>query len=410
MSATTAIGATRATAPSPVLIATLGLLAAFPPFAVDMYLPGFPELARDLRAGPTAVQVTITALLLGIAVGQFLIGPLAGRAGRRRTLLGCLAVCALAGAVCALAPGIEVLVGARFVQGLAGSAGVVVARAVVSGAARGREAARVFGVLTAVAGVAPVAAPLVGALVIAVAGWRGVFWALAVLALLMFLAAWAVVPEPPPVRLVRPADQTGTARTARALLRDRAFAGYALTFTLAFGALMAYIAASPFVLRTLYGLSMPVFALAFAVIALAMLVVGTANARLVYRHPPQRMLQAGVAVLVVASAVLGALAVAGLLPVEACLPLLLVAVASLGLVMGNATTLALGRAPHATATASGMLVTLQYAFGALVAPLTGLAGPRSIVPMGLAMAVCAVLALVAATLSGDLTARERLNT
>ncbi|MEV7968511.1 multidrug effflux MFS transporter [Sphaerisporangium sp. NPDC088356] len=410
MSATATLSAPRATGPAPLLVAVLGLLSAFQPFALYMYLPGFVPLARDLRTSAIGVQLTLSAFLLGVALGQFSIGALSDRLGRRAPLLVCLALCTVAGAVCALAPAIGVLIAARFVQGLAGSAAIVAGRAIVTDTGRGRDAARVFGILMAVLGVAPVVAPLAGGIVAGTAGWRGVFAALALLSLLMFLAALVAVPETLPKHRRGAVDLHATARVVRGLLLDGPFLGYALAFTFAFGALMAYVAASPFVLGNLFGLTTATFSLAFAINALGLFLVSTVNARLVYRFSPHRLLQTGLAILFVAAAALCVLAVTGLLSEVTGLPLLLVAVSSLGLVLGNAAALALGRAPHSAVTASALLGTLQFAFGALVAPLAGLRGDRSAVPMALVMDLCAVLALLALALTRnalDLTPGER---
>jgi DHA1 family bicyclomycin/chloramphenicol resistance-like MFS transporter len=412
MSTPTTISAPRVTGLSPLLITVLGLLSTFPPFALDMYLPGFLPIARDLDVRATGVQLTITAFLLGMALGQFAIGLPSDRYGRRGPLLVCLAVCTVAGAVCALAPTIEVLVAARFFQGFAASAGIVISRAIVADTARGHDAVRVFSILMGILGVAPVVAPLAGAILVGTVGWRGVFAALALLSLLMSLAALLAVPETLPAHRRRTGGLAATARTVRALLLDRPYLAYTLAFTFAFGALMTYVAASPFIMQNLFGLSMAAFSLAFAVNALGLIVVSTANTMLVYRFSPHRLLQAGLAVLFVAAAALCALAVIGRLSAVTGLPLLLVAVSSLGLVLGNASTVALGRVPHAAGTASALMGTLQFAFGGLVAPLAGLRGDRSAVPMALTMSVCALLAVLILMLSRDaleVTPGERMD-
>ncbi|WP_248963459.1 multidrug effflux MFS transporter [Sphaerisporangium perillae] len=411
MSATTAIGAPRTTAPSPLLITVLGLASAFTPFGADAYLPGLVPIARDLRAGVTGVQLTFSAFLLGLAVGHLALGPLSDRYGRRGPLLACLAVCTVAGAACALAPTVGVLIGARFVQGLAGSAGIVIGRAVVSDIAHGRQAARAFAVLMGVLAIAPIVAPLAGGVLIETTGWRGVFAALALLSLLMFLAVLIALPETLPAH--RRTAASAHPRAARALLRDPGYVAPALAFTLGFGALVAYLAASPFFLRDLLGLSTAPLALTLALNALGLVLVATAGTRLAYRFRTLRPAQAGLAVLLVAAAVLGALAATGGLTVATCLPLLLVAAASLGLVLGNTCAVALGRAPHVAVTASALMATVQFTFAAIVAPLTGLRGDRDAVPMALIMGACAVLALLALVLAADatgMTGSERTET
>ena len=155
------------------LLATLALLSAVAPFSTDLYLPGFPQMVADLRTSPTNVQLTLTACLLGLAIGPLVFGPLSDRIGRVRPLLAGAAICVLASLAAALAPTIEVLIAARFVQGFTGAAGMVIGRAIVSDLATGRAAARAFSLLMLVGGLAPVAAPLAGGFIVGPLGWRG---------------------------------------------------------------------------------------------------------------------------------------------------------------------------------------------------------------------------------------------
>ncbi|MDH2424017.1 Bcr/CflA family efflux MFS transporter [Sphaerisporangium sp. TRM90804] len=382
------------------LLGVLGLLAAFPPLGTDMYLPGLVPIARDLGAPVTAVQLTLSAFLAGIAAGHLVLGPMSDRHGRRVTLLACLAACAVAGVLCVLAPTVWVLVAARLVQGFTAAAGVVIGRAVVLDLSRGRDATRLFAALTAVLAVTPVLAPLAGGVLAATVGWRAVFAVLALISLLTLAAALVALPETLPRRLRRRGSLAASLPEALALLRDRVYLGHALALALAFGALTAYAAAAPFVLTQVFRLSTAALSLTLAVNALALVTMAALSARLVYRLSSRRLLEAGLAVLLAASAALYVLAVAGRLPAAAFLPLLLVAVASLGPVLGDAAAIALQRASHAPATGAALLGTLQFGVGALAAPLAGLNGDRTAVLMPLVMGACAALALLAFALTG----------
>ena len=177
------------------LLITLALLSAVAPFATDLYLPAFPAMVTDLHTSPTAVQLTLTAFLLGLASGQLVFGPLSDRFGRVKPLVIGAAVCVLASLAAVLAPSIEVLVAARFAQGLTGAAGMVIGRAIISDLATGRAAARAFSLMMIVAGVAPIVAPLAGGFLVEPLGWRGA---------IPRRVTWAPTPTPLPFTKVHP--------------------------------------------------------------------------------------------------------------------------------------------------------------------------------------------------------------
>lgn len=212
----TGAGRTAPRSPAVSLTATLALLSFVVPLATDMYLPAFPRMADELGTDASGVQLTLTSFLFGMAAGQLVLGPLSDRYGRRMPILVGTLVCTLATALCAMAPGLAVLIALRFFTGFAGAAGVVVGRAVVSDVATGTVAARLFGVLMALGGIAPIIAPLAGGAVVNDAGgWRGVFWVLTGVSLLMFRTALAFVPESLPEDRRRPGGTASTSRAGR---------------------------------------------------------------------------------------------------------------------------------------------------------------------------------------------------
>ncbi|MGN8244137.1 multidrug effflux MFS transporter [Cellulomonas soli] len=386
---------------TPALVVVLALLTAVAPLAIDMYLPAFPDMADDLGTSATGIQLTLTAFLVGLAVGQLVVGPLSDRIGRRRPLLLGSLLCLVASVACALAPSVGVLAGARLIQGLSGAAGVVLARAIVADTSRGAAAARLLGVLLIISVIAPVAAPLGGGAIIATVGWRGVFWVQAALVLAMLVGAALLVHESLPAAARTRGGLRATLADVRHVLGDRTYVGYLLTFAFAFAALFAYIAASPFVVQNVLGLSETTFTLVFSLNALAITVTSGAAASLAGKVAYRRMIALG---LVVAGAVGVGLLVAVLagVPTVPTLALFTVFQGSLGLVFGNATTLALAQTGAHAGTGSAFLGFGQFTLAAIVSPLVGIRGETTATPMAVVLLCCLAGAVVAfVTLTRD---------
>ncbi|MFF8274984.1 Bcr/CflA family multidrug efflux MFS transporter [Streptomyces lateritius] len=374
----------------------LGGLTALPPLSMDMYLPALPEVTESLRAPAATVQLTLTACLAGMALGQLVVGPMSDRWGRRRPLLVGMIVYVAATAVCALAPSAELLIAFRLLQGLAGAAGIVIARAVVRDLYDGVEMARFFSTLMLISGVAPIIAPLIGGQILRITDWRGVFHVLTLIGVLLTVVVWRFLHETlPPER--RHAGGVGEAlRTMRGLLADRVFTGYMLAGGLAFAALFAYISASPFVVQEIYGASPQTFSLLFGLNSIGLVAVGQINGKLlVGRVSLDKALGWGLAVILLASVALllmtsGVFGEPGLVPVAAGLFVLM---SAMGLAMPNTNAQALMRTPHAAGSASALLGTSSFLIGAVASPLVGIAGEATAVPMALVQLVCAVGAL-----------------
>ncbi|HEY2637245.1 MAG TPA: Bcr/CflA family multidrug efflux MFS transporter [Solirubrobacteraceae bacterium] len=379
------------------LVVILGALSAFGPLSIDMYLPGLPELARDLGTSPSAVQLTLTACLAGLAFGQVLAGPLSDRLGRRRPLLCGIALYAVTSALCATAPSVAVLTGLRLLQGFAGAAGIVIARAVVRDLHSGAAAARFFSTLMLVNGIAPILAPVLGAQLLKVTSWRGVFIVLAVVgALLLAMTALGLRETLPPERR-RAGGVRETARTLWRLARDPSFMGFALAAGLVFGSMFAYIAGSPFVVQDIYGGSPQGFSAIFAVNGVGIVVASQVAGRLVGRYGPMVLLRFGLIMCATGGVVLLAVFAVGGLGLWAVLPPLFVSVSSVGVVLPNASALALADHPEVAGSASALLGVLQFAIGAVAAPLVGIAGKTTALPMGIIMAGLGIAALTCLT-------------
>ena len=373
------------------LVVILGALSAFGPLSMDMYLPGLPSLTGELGGSASTGQLTLTSCMLGLAVGQLIMGPLSDSLGRRRPLLFGIAGYTAASLACALAPSIGILIALRALQGLAGGAGVVIARAVVRDLFSGARAARMFSLLIVVTGAAPVFAPLIGGQALSVTSWRGIFVVLAAIGVPLMVGTVAWLPETLPPQQRHPGGVVATVRTFGALLHDREFTPYALSFSLAFAAMFAYIAGSSFVLEVVHGVSPQVFSLVFATNSVALIAMSQVGAHLVGRLGPRRLLRRGLIGTLVASTatLLVTVTDAGLWPL---LIALFVLVGSTGLVYPNATACALASERHRLGSASALLGLGQFGSGAIVAPLAGLAGTHDAVPMGIVVGVCGVSA------------------
>jgi DHA1 family bicyclomycin/chloramphenicol resistance-like MFS transporter len=362
----------------------LGALSAVPPLSMDMYLPALPDVTRTLHTSATSGQLTLTACLTGMALGQLVVGPMSDRWGRRRPLLIGLLVYVLASVSCALAPDAALLIGCRLLQGLAGAAGIVIARAVVRDLYDGLEMARFFSTLLLVSSLAPVAAPVLGGQVLRFTAWRGVFLVLAAIGIALTALVWRRLPETLPPARRRGGGVLGALFIMRGLLADRVFAGYVMVNGFAYGALFSYIAASPFVIQGIYGASPQTFSLLYGLNSLGMMIVGRVNGKLlVGRVRLDRALGTGLGVIAAAGTVLllvaqGVFGDAGTIPVACCL---FVMISALGLVLPNTNALALMRTPHAAGSASALVGTSCFALGAVATLLVGIAGKGTAVPM-----------------------------
>jgi DHA1 family bicyclomycin/chloramphenicol resistance-like MFS transporter len=374
------------------LVLILGALIALGPLTIDMYLPALPTIVDDLQTTSAAVQLTLTGTLVGLALGQLLVGPLSDTFGRRRPLLVGVGVHVLASLLCLVAPSVAVLGGLRVMQGVGAAAASVVTMAIVRDLFVGRAAATLFSRLMLVLGVAPVLAPTIGGEVLRFTSWRGVFVVLAVLGLILVAVAAKAVPETLPAVRRRPLGVRNTMRTYRGLLRDRTFLGLVLVAGLSMAGLFGYVAGSSFVFQEEFGLNQQQFGLLFGAGALFLIGATQLNAALLRYFEPRVILPAGLVLGTLAGAALLVLAVTdtgGIVGVVAPLWTVLFAV---GLVMPNAPTLALARHGEAAGTAAALLGAIQMGVGAIVSPLVGVFG-NDAVAMGAVMTGGTLVAL-----------------
>ncbi|MFJ8107878.1 multidrug effflux MFS transporter [Streptomyces sp. NPDC096132] len=378
------------------LVAVLGALTAVAPLATDMYVPGFPAMGDALGASSSAVQLTMTAFLAGLVVGQLVIGPLSDGLGRRRLLIAGSVGFVLFTLACAVAPNVAFLTGARFLQGLAGAAGMVLARAVLTDRFHGAELPRYFAVLSQVMGVAPIAAPVLGGVILSVSTWRAVFAVLALLGILLLLAVIRGVPESLPPERRHSGGVASTFRAMGSLLARRTFMGYVLVIALVSAALFAYISGSSFVFESLHGVSSTTYSLIFATNAVGMLIAGAVFSRLAGRGVRlNTLLSVGVGISLVGALAQVVLVLAVGESLVGTWVTLFVTVSGIGLIFPGGMSIGQAVGRTAPGAASALLGGLQFFLGALASPLVGLFGEDSSLPMALIMLIAVAAAGVA---------------
>jgi MFS transporter, DHA1 family, multidrug resistance protein len=382
------------------LALVLGALSAFPALTIDLYLPGMPRMAEDLGTSPGFVQLTVSLFVIGLAVGQLVVGPMSDAAGRRGLLLVGLGCYVLGSLCCLVAPTAPALLAARMLESLGAAAATVLSRAIVRDAFEGAAMTRFLATLMLVNGVATVSGPLIGAQLIAAAGWRSVFGFLAAVGAVLLIVVAVFVPETLAPHLRRPSGARAVVRSFASVCRDRDYVRFVLAGAFMFASMFAYITASSFVLQDSYGLTPTLYSVVFATNAAGIVLAGQTNSLLLGRKVMGRIMRE--AALLRASLVVAVVAGIGVLvTVEADLPLgvllicLFVLVAMLGPVLANATSLAL--APHAASagTAASLLGVLQYVVAGATASTMSATGGQSVTTLVPAMAV--TIAATAAT-------------
>jgi MFS transporter, DHA1 family, multidrug resistance protein len=396
---------TATTQPAPVVereaptrpwrvVLLLGSLIALGPLSIDLYLPALPDLTDDLTASPSAVQLTLTGMLLGLGLGQLVIGPLTDIYGRRRPLLIGITVHIAASLLCAVAPSIAVLDALRVLQGVGAASASVVAMAVVRDLFTGKAAASVISRLVMVMGLAPVLAPSLGSAVLEVGSWRTVFLVLAGLGVLLgALGVVALKETLPPERRSAPGVRQSL-RGYADLLRDPTLVGFMLVASLTMAAVFAYVSGASFVLQDGFGLDQRTFGLVFGIGAVGLIVFSQLNVALLRRYEPGTILSNALTVAAVSGIVLLGDAITGTGGIIGILVPLWVIMAMVALCGPNASALALAQHGERAGAAAALLGASQFAVGAAAAPLTGLGEAGSAVPMAMTIAGALLLAAV----------------
>ena len=375
-----------------LMIIMLGVFTAFAPLSIDLYLPGMPAMEADFGVSAGVIQQSLSLFFVGLAGGQLLYGPLADRFGRRYPLLAGSLIYLAAGLLCALAPSIEWLLAGRLLQGFGAAAGPVIARAIVRDVYAGRRAAQVMSFVILVMTLAPLIAPVVGGWLTTALGWRANFWALVAFAVICLVMLLMALPE------THPAERRP--RTALRhlfagylpILRDRAALSYLGAGGMAFAALFAYVAGSPFVYTRVFGVAESNFGYFFALNVIGLLIGNLVNSRLVMHFGQQIMLTAGVLVMATASVSMLVMALAGITEQWLITPALFVALGTVGIIAANTVSGLLDRHPRHAGAASALFGVAQFGLGALSALVVGLVSIGPLLTMTLVMTAAALAA------------------
>lgn len=369
----------------------LGMLAALGPLCTDFYLPALPDITAHLQVATSVTQLTLTASLVGLGLGQLVFGPLSDRMGRKVPLLASLVIFILASIGCAMATRMPDLIVARFIQGLAGAGGAVLSRAIARDCYAGPELTQFFALLMAINGVAPIAAPVLGGLQLALTGWQGLFITLALVGIAMLVVVFTQLAESyPPQR--RQKQQGNMAASFIAVMRERRFMGLCLVQGFMLAGLFAYIGASSYVFQSHWQLTPQQYSYLFALNGVGLIVFSLGTVKLSGRWGEKPVL-VGALVLSVIAAVILLLCGVVEAPLSVIVPVLFVTVSINSAVCTLAGAMAMQAQGQHSGTASAFLGTLMFIMGGVSAPLTGIGG-TSFISMGVVLGGSYLLALL----------------
>lgn len=370
----------------------LGALSAFGPLSIDMYLPALPKLTEELHTNTSVAQLSLTACLIGLALGQLLVGPLSDVRGRKKPLLIALILYSVASILCAYSTSIWMLIFLRFIQGATGAAGIVISRASVRDMYSGTELTKFFALLMLVNGAAPILAPIAGGQLLHFVTWRGVFFVLFVIGILMWLAVTFGLKETLPRERRSPGGLKQTFSTFHLIITDRQFMGYAFSQGLVSAAMFGYISGSPFVLQDIFGVSPQLFSIIFAINGVGIIIASQLTGRLAGRVSELKLFIIGISLCAIGGVLLLLVVLldAGL---YAVIPSLFIVVSSVGMVGTTSFSLAMQNQSETAGSASAILGLLPFILGAIVAPLVGLGGSHTAVPMAIVIAGCGIGAI-----------------
>lgn len=361
----------------------MGMLAAIAPLSTDMYLPGLPAMMADFAVSPSMIQLTLTASMAGMAAGQIISGPVSDKKGRRRPLFLGMAIFSLSSLACILSHTIYWLLLFRFIQGFSGGAGIVIARAIARDLCRGTALTKLFSMLMLVNGLAPILAPVIGGQILRFSSWRGIFWLLVSIGIVLAVCAW-LMPETLPQKRRLVSNAAGGLKQFASLFGDRYFMGHCIMQCFAFAAFFAYISGSSFVFQNVYHVSPQAFSLIFGLNGIGLMISGAVTGRLTGRIADWRMLRVVLWVALIGSGLLLLGFLAGL-PVYAIITILFFTVATLASMSTTSFSLAMQAQGKQAGSASALIGFFSMISGAVMAPVVGIAGSYTAIPMGLVM-------------------------
>jgi DHA1 family bicyclomycin/chloramphenicol resistance-like MFS transporter len=378
-------------------------LSAVGPFAIDMYLPALPSIAEDFHASPAAVQGSLMAFFLAVALCQIIYGPISDSFGRKAPLYFGGALYAIGAIGCSLAPSIEWLIAARFLQGVGACAGMTIPRAVVRDLHTGHEAARLMSLIMLVFSVSPILAPLTGSLVIAFGTWREIFLVMAVAAVLGLVLVGLALKETRPAAERIPFDLGTISASYLELLRDRHYLGLVFIGGFGMASFFAFLSGSSFVYIEHFGLTPTQYSFAFSVNAIAFIGMAQATGYLGKRFGLPRVVKSALTFYVISTGTLFLLTLAGLDNLYVLIGLLWIGFAAMGLVIPSTAALSLENYGRTAGTAAALMGTLQLVVGAVSVGVVGAISSGGVLPMVTTIVACAIVAF----LLGMVTLRGR---
>ena len=370
----------------------LGSLAALGPLTIDMYLPSFPTITNEFSTNASLIQFSLTSCLLGLGIGQLIIGPMSDVQGRRTPLIFFLGLYFVASLACAYASTVYIFIGARFVQGFAAAGGIVISRAVVRDVYVGRELTKFFALLMLINNLAPILAPVVGSSILLFTNWRGVFITLSLIGIMLVATITFKFEETLPTEERIPSNLKQTIGNFSTLIKNRKFMGYALTQSFITSGIFAYVSGTPFVYQTIYGVSPQVFSILFGINGVGIMIGTILIGKFADVIPETRFLKIGLLMSITASFSLF-IVVLFHGPLYAVVISIFVFISSIGIISTSSFSLAIQDQGHVAGSASALLGLLPFIFGAISAPLVGIAGEATAIPMGTIMFSASLLAI-----------------
>lgn len=373
---------------SPSWVVVLGLLCAIGPLCTDFYLPALPEITEQLNATGTQTQLSLTAALLGLGLGQLFFGPLSDRIGRRKPLALSLLLFIFASAMCAITHDIHMLIGWRFLQGFAGAGGSVLSRSIARDRYQGTLLTQFFALLMTVNGIAPVLSPVLGGYIITAFDWRVLFWAMAGIGVILLILSLSVLHETLPAKTASTAPQP----KETPVLKNRRFLRYCLIQAFMMAGLFSYIGSSSFVIQSEYGMSAMQFSLLFGLNGIGLIIAALIFSKLARRVAAETLLRRGLLLAVLCAAITVLLTWLHL-PMLALVGLFFTVsfMSGISTVSGAEAMSAVSSAQSGTA--SALMGTLMFVCGGIAAPLAGFGG-ETMLKMSIAMAISYAIALL----------------
>ena len=375
-----------------ILVVFLGMLTAITPLATDLYLPALPIMPGELNTTASNIQMTIGIMTFGVALGQLFGGPISDTMGRKVPLIIGNLLCVISGLICAYAPSIEILLLGRFLQGLTGSVGVVIAKAIARDFASGQELTKLFAMLMMVNGLAPVLAPLVGGQLLLFTTWRIIFVILAVFSAILLIGSFLFRESLPKEKRIAGGIGTAT-KNYITLIKDKQFLGQTLIQFFAFGAFFAYISGSSFVYQNIFQLSAQKFSYLFGINSCGIILASAISGRVSNVVTSRQILTFSLWELTIGSLLFLVAMIFewSLIPVTT---ILFFTVCTVSLFGSASFSMAMTNYGKMAGSASAILGFASMFAAGIVSPLVGIGGDHTGIPMGITMLVCAALSLL----------------